>query len=194
MRISEINRKTAETDIKLSLNIDGSGTSKINSGSGMLDHMLTLFTRHGCFDLTLECKGDIEVDFHHTAEDIGICLGRAFREASGDRAGICRYGSIALPMDEVLILAAVDFSGRSYFYTDAAFATEKIGEFDTELVSEFFIAFAREAGVTLHLRMLSGGNSHHLAEGMFKAAARALRAALENDPRVSGIPSTKGTL
>ena len=194
MRTCEIKRKTNETDIALTLNLDGTGSSEIKIDCGFLAHMLTLFARHGGFDLTVSCKGDSEVDFHHTAEDIGICLGRAFREASGDRAGIRRYGSIALPMDEVLILAAVDFSGRSYFYTDAAFATEKIGEFDTELVSEFFIAFAREAGVTLHLRMLSGGNSHHLAEGMFKAAARALREALDRDPRVSGIPSTKGTL
>lgn len=194
MRNSEIKRTTAETDIVLRLELDGDGKSNIKTGSGMLDHMLTLFSRHGLFDLTVECKGDVEVDFHHSAEDIGICLGRAFREASGDRAGIRRYGSLALPMDEVLFLAAVDFSGRSYFYTDAAFATEKIGEFDTELVREFFVAFVREAGITLHLRMLSGGNSHHVAECMFKATARALREALESDPRSSGIPSTKGTL
>lgn len=194
MRASEIKRKTAETDITLALEIDGDGKSSLRTGSGMLDHMLTLFARHGLFDLRVECDGDVEVDLHHSVEDIGICLGRAFREASGDRAGIRRYGSLALPMDEVLFLAAVDFSGRSYFYTDAVFATEKIGEFDTELVREFFVAFAREAGITLHLRMLAGGNSHHVAECMFKATARALREALESDPRSSGIPSTKGTL
>ena len=194
MRASEIKRKTAETDITLALEIDGDGKSSLRTGSGMLDHMLTLFARHGLFDLRVECDGDVEVDLHHSVEDIGICLGRAFREASGDRAGIRRYGSLALPMDEVLFLAAVDFSGRSYFYTDAVFTSEKIGEFDTELVRECFVAFAREAGITLHLRMLAGGNSHHVAECMFKATARALREALESDPRSSGIPSTKGTL
>ena len=154
MRTSKLERSTAETKIELSLNLDGSGDSRVDTGCGFLDHMLTLFVRHGDFDLTLTCRGDTEVDYHHTTEDVGICLGRAVREALGDMRGICRYGSMLLPMDEALILCALDISGRGGFYPELAIPTEKIGDFDTELCEEFFIAFAREAGITLHLRQL----------------------------------------
>ncbi len=195
MRVAKINRKTAETDIQLKLNVDGKGNSTIDSGCGFLDHMLTLFAKHGRFDLQVVCKGDTQVDDHHTVEDIGICLGTAFKEALGDKKGICRYGSAAIPMDETLILAAIDFSGREYLGFDEQIPAEQIGTFDTELNEEFWMAFVRNAACTLHLKQLAGSNSHHIIEGSFKAAARAIKAAscieegFENE-----IPSTKGVL
>ena len=195
MRQAEIRRETAETKITLSLNLDGTGESEIQSGVGFLDHMLTLFARHGSFDLTLRCTGDTQVDDHHSTEDIAICLGQAFRAALGEKKGVCRYGQRLLPMDETLILAAADLSGRGGYYGALEIPTEKVGSFDTELVEEFWIAFAREAGVTLHLRQLAGRNSHHIIEGTFKAAARALREAVSidrSDPE--RVPSTKGVL
>ena len=195
MRQAEIRRETAETKITLSLNLDGTGESKIQSGVGFLNHMLTLFARHGSFDLTLRCTGDTQVDDHHSTEDIAICLGQAFRAALGEKKGVCRYGQRLLPMDETLILAAADLSGRGGYYGALEIPTEKVGSFDTELVEEFWIAFAREAGVTLHLRQLAGRNSHHIIEGAFKAAARALREAVSidrSDPE--RVPSTKGVL
>ena len=195
MRQSEIKRKTAETDIAIKLDIDGSGQGTISTGVGFLDHMLTLFSRHGRFDLDVTCKGDTYVDDHHSVEDIGIALGQAFREALGDKRGICRYGDIILPMDEALILVSLDVSGRGMLCFNANFRTEKIGTFDTQLVEEFFIAFSTNSGITLHIRQLDGRNSHHIAEGMFKAVARALRKAVDLDPKASGeIPSTKGVL
>ena len=195
MRTSQINRKTAETDISLILNLDGSGVSRIDTGCGFLDHMLTLFTRHGGFDLTVSCEGDTYVDDHHTVEDIAICLGKALTEALGDKRGIKRYGDRILPMDETLILAAVDISGRGGYYGALNIPTEKVGDFDTELCREFWLAFAANGGVTLHLRQLAGDNSHHIIEGCFKAAARALRAAVRIDPECAGeVPSTKGML
>ena len=194
-RCAEIVRNTRETQITLKLNLDGSGLCTINTGVGFLDHMLTLFASHGNFDLEIQCVGDTQVDDHHSVEDIGICLGTAFRQALGDKRGIMRYGSIALPMDETLILAAVDISGRGGFYTDLACPTEKVGTFDTELAAEFFTAFARDGGITLHLRQLSGANSHHILEGAFKAAARALAQAVAIDLDFRDeIPSTKGVL
>ena len=195
MRESEIKRKTAETDISLSLCVDGTGKAEISTGIGFLDHMLTLFARHGRFDLCVTCKGDTCVDDHHSTEDIGIALGQALRQALGDKKGICRYGDIILPMDEALILASVDISGRGMLCLSAEFRTEKIGTFDTELVEEFFQAFATNAGITLHIRQLDGKNSHHIAEGMFKAVARALRKAVSIDEAARDeIPSTKGIL
>lgn len=195
MRESEINRKTAETDISLSLCVDGTGKAEISTGIGFLDHMLTLFARHGRFDLCITCKGDTCVDDHHSTEDIGIALGQALRQALGDKKGICRYGDIILPMDEALILASVDISGRGLLCLSAEFRTEKIGTFDTELVEEFFQAFAANAGITLHIRQLDGRNSHHIAEGMFKAVARAMRKAVSIDEAARDeIPSTKGVL
>ncbi len=195
MRSSEIMRKTTETDITLSLVLDGTGKSEIDSGCGFLDHMLTLFARHGRFDLAVKAKGDTAVDYHHTVEDVGIVLGRAFAECLGNKQGITRYGSQILPMDEVLVLAAVDISGRAYLGLDLPFPTEKCGDFDTELVGEFFAAFVREAALTLHLRLLAAGNSHHTAEAAFKATARALGAAVAINAAASGeIPSTKGAL
>ena len=195
MRISEINRKTAETDIALSLNLDGTGKSEIDTGCGFLNHMLTLFAKHGRFDLVVKCNGDTEVDYHHTAEDIGICLGDAFAEALGDMRGIVRYGNMILPMDEALILSAVDISGRGKFVSDLKIPTEKVGDFDTELVFEFFEAFVRRANITLHIRMLAGDNSHHIIEGAFKSVARSLRTAVKIDPETANeIPSTKGIL
>ena len=195
MRQSEIKRKTAETDIAIKLDIDGSGQGTISTGVGFLDHMLTLFSRHGRFNLDVTCKGDTYVDDHHSVEDIGIALGQAFRQALGDKRGICRYGDIILPMDEALILVSLDVSGRGMLCFNANFKTEKIGTFDTQLVEEFFIAFATNSGITLHIRQLDGRNSHHIAEGMFKAVARALRKAVDLDPKASGeIPSTKGVL
>ena len=195
MRSSRIERKTAETDIRLSLVIDGTGKNEISTGIGFLDHMLTLFARHGRFDLDVSCNGDTCVDDHLSAEDIGIVLGQAFRQALGDKAGICRYGDIILPMDEALILASVDISGRGMLCYSADFRTEKIGTFDTELVEEFFQAFASNSGITLHIKQLDGRNSHHIAEGMFKAVSRALRKATASDPEACGeIPSTKGLL
>lgn len=195
MRTSVINRKTAETDIHLALNLDGEGKSEINTGVGFLDHMLTLFASHSRFDLTINCKGDIEVDDHHSAEDIGICLGKAFEEALSDKRGITRYGSMMLPMDEALILTAADISGRACLCYDVSFPTEKIGSFDTELVEEFLLAFVRNCPMSLHVRKLAGANSHHIAEGVFKSLARTLKAAVAIDPALEGaIPSTKGVL
>ena len=195
MRISEINRNTAETQISLKLNLDGSGISSVDTGVGFLDHMLTLFARHGSFDLEVTCTGDTEVDDHHTTEDIGICLGMAFAEALGDMAGITRYGHIILPMDETLILCAADISGRSYLGYSLDIPTEKVGTFDTQLTEEFFLAFIRKAGMTLHLRQLAGTNSHHIIEGAFKAFGRTMKQAVSIDPSQAGrIPSTKGVL
>lgn len=195
MRTSEINRKTAETDIKLSLNLDGTGKSEISTGCGFLDHMLTLFARHGRFDLNLTCVGDTYVDDHHTAEDIGIALGQAFSDALGDKKGIVRYGDVALPMDETLILSAVDLSGRGYLGYGLQIPTEKVGSFDTELVEEFWLGFIRNANCTLHIRQLAGTNSHHIIEGTFKSVARSLKAAVAIDPDFADeIPSTKGVL
>ena len=195
MRSSEIKRKTAETDISLSLCLDGSGESCINTGVGFLDHMLTLFAKHGRFDLDVTCKGDIEVDDHHSVGDIGICLGMAFAEALGDSRGITRYGDITLPMDEALILAAVDLGGRSHLEYGLEIPTEKVGTFDTELVEEFFIAFVRNAKMNLHILQFRGRNSHHIIEGTFKAVARALAKAVSvQEAYKDEIPSTKGVL
>ncbi len=195
MRTAEIRRKTAETDIQLDLNIDGSGKSEISTGVGFLDHMLTLFSRHGRFDLNLVCKGDVDVDDHHSVEDIGICLGKAFAEAAGDMRGIKRYGSMILPMDETLILCAVDISGRSYLNFSLDIPTEKVGTFDTELAEEFFQAFVRNFPITLHIKQLEGKNSHHIIEGTFKAFGRAMKNAIEKDIKYADeIPSTKGVL
>ena len=193
MRTYEITRKTAETDIILNLNLDGTGKSTVDTGVGFLNHMLTLFAAHGKFDLTVKCAGDVEVDDHHSAEDIGICLGTAFREALGDKRGITRYGSFLLPMDETLILSAVDISGRSCLCYDLQIPTEKIGTFDTELVEEFFLAFTRSCPMSLHLKQLAGKNAHHIVEGAFKSVARALKAAVALDG-TNDIPSTKGVL
>lgn len=195
MRNSQIIRKTAETDIALSLELDGKGVADVNTGCGFLDHMLTLFASHGCFDLSVRCVGDVHVDYHHSAEDIGICLGKAFAQAIGDCRGICRYGNILLPMDEALIMTVVDISGRNFLAYGLDIPMQKVGDFDTELVEEFFVAFVRNAGITLHVKQLSGSNSHHIIEGAFKSLARALRAAVAIDPRKAGeIPSTKGNL
>ena len=195
MRQVTLERNTLETKIFLSLNLDGTGKSEIDTGVGFLDHMLTLFASHGRFDLTVKCHGDTYVDDHHTVEDIGIALGKAFFDALGDKKGITRYGDITLPMDEALILAAVDISGRGGYYGVLPIPTQKVGTFDTELCEEFFVAFAREAGLTLHLQKLAGNNSHHIIEGAFKALGRALAKAVEIDPKLGGeIPSTKGVL
>ncbi|MBR0464040.1 MAG: imidazoleglycerol-phosphate dehydratase HisB [Clostridia bacterium] len=195
MRCADIQRMTKETKISLTLNLDGTGKANLSSGSGFLDHMLTLFAVYGCFDLTINCQGDTYVDDHHTVEDIGICLGLAFEKALSDKAGIARYGQAILPMDEALILAAIDISGRSYLGYDVPFETEKIGAFDTQLVEEFWQAFARTSGMTIHIRRLAGHNSHHVAEGVFKAMARCLRMACAVDPRQEGvIPSSKGLI
>ena len=195
MRTSEIIRKTAETDISLTLNLDGTGSSTVATGCGFLDHTLTLFARHGRFDLEISCKGDTWVDDHHTAEDIGIALGKAFDQALGEKRGIIRYGSQILPMDESLILSAVDISGRSYLGFELSIPTQKVGTFDTELVEEFWLAFVRNANLTLHIRQLSGTNSHHIIEGAFKSVARSLRQAVAIDPAFADeIPSTKGVL
>ena len=195
MRSFEINRKTAETDINLLLSLDGSGKSCIDTGCGFMDHMLTLLASHGCFDLTVKCVGDVNVDYHHSVEDIGICLGKAFREAVGDCRGINRYGSMLLPMDEALVLCALDISGRACLVYDVQIPTAKVGDFDTELVEEFLLAFVRNAGVTLHVKQLAGTNSHHIIEGIFKALARSLRGAVAIDERRGdAIPSTKGNL
>ena len=195
MRCSEIARTTKETDIKLALNLDGRGISSVDTGCGFLDHMLTLFSKHGRFDLDVTCKGDTEVDYHHTAEDIGICLGMAFAKAFGDCRGIVRYGDIALPMDEALILAATDISGRALLGYDLKLVRRKVGDFDTELAEEFWLGFVRNAKITLHVKQLAGKNTHHILEGSFKAVARALRAAVAIDPYSEGeIPSSKGVL
>lgn len=193
MRTSAIKRTTAETDISLELNLDGAGESLIDTGCGFLNHMLTLFAKHSKFDLTVKCKGDTDVDYHHTVEDIGIALGSAVAEALGEKRGINRYADTTLPMDEALILTAVDISGRGYLGYDLKIPTEKVGDFDTELVDEFFLGFVRNAGVTLHIRQLSGSNSHHIIEGAFKSVARSLRKAVELDG-TDDIPSTKGVL
>ena len=194
-RSSEIVRNTAETKIKLTLNLDGTGKSEINSGCGFLDHMLTLLSRHGNFDLTVECDGDIHVDYHHTVEDIGIALGKAFSEAIGDKRGIYRYGNMLLPMDEALILSAIDISGRGMLVYDLDIPTVKVGDFDTELSEEFWLGFVREAKLTLHIKQLAGKNSHHIIEGAFKSVGRSLRAAVKIDPdNANEIPSTKGVL
>ena len=195
MRTYELQRKTAETDIFLSLDLDGSGSSDINTGCGFLNHMLILFARHGRFDLTVKCNGDTNVDDHHTVEDIGICLGEAFAKALGDKRGINRYGSMLLPMDEALILSAVDLSGRSLLAYDMDIPTEKVGTFDTQLNEEFWLAFTRCAACTLHIRQLAGKNSHHIIEGTFKSVARSLRQAVAKDSACPDeIPSTKGVL
>ena len=195
MRAAEINRKTAETDIAMKLNLDGKGESQIDTGVGFLDHMLTLFAKHGRFDLTVQCTGDTYVDDHHTVEDIGIALGQAFAEALGDKKGIRRYGREVLPMDEALVLTAVDFSGRSYLAYGLKIPTPTVGTFDTELVEEFWMAFTRNAKCTLHIHQMAGTNSHHIIEGAFKSAAKTMRAAVSVDAAFADeIPSTKGVL
>ena len=195
MRISEINRKTNETDISLKLNIDGTGVSNIQTGCGFLDHMLTLFSRHSRCDLDVKCVGDTYVDYHHTVEDIGIVLGKALAECLGEMRGIKRYGSFILPMDESLILTAIDISGRSYLGFNLDIPTQRVGDFDTELVREFFEAFVRNSNITLHINQLEGYNSHHIIEGAFKSVARSLKEAVSIDERFkSEIPSTKGVL
>jgi len=195
MRVANIERNTAETKIKLSLNLDGTGKTEINTGVGFLDHMLTLFARHGRFDLSVECVGDTYVDDHHSVEDIGICLGLALSEALGDMKGITRYGNFALPMDEALILVALDLSGRSYLGYGLEIPTEKVGTFDTELVEEFLLALTRTGKMTLHVKQLSGKNSHHIIEGCFKGLGRALRQAVAIDAAFADeVPSTKGIL
>ncbi len=195
MRSASINRKTAETDISLTLELDGSGVSSVDTGVGFLDHMLTLFSRHGRFDLTVTCRGDTNVDDHHSVEDIAIALGEAFREALGDKRGVVRYGDILLPMDEALVLCAADLSGRGLLRYGLELPAQKVGTFDTELTEEFFSAFARASGVTLHLRSLDGSNTHHIIEAAFKAFGRVMRRAVSVDPDAADeIPSTKGVL
>ena len=195
MRIAEIKRETSETEIYVRLNLDGKGAGNIDTACGFLDHMLELFARHGRFDLTVQCHGDIHVDYHHTVEDIGICLGQAFAKALGNKKGIRRYADTILPMDESLILSAVDISGRGGCYYDMDLPTQKVGDFDTELDQEFWIAFAQNANLTLHLRKMAGRNTHHILEGGFKSVARSLRTAVSIDPACANeIPSTKGLL
>ncbi len=195
MRTAEIARKTAETDITLSLCLEGTGKGDIQTGCGFLDHMLTLFARHGRFDLKVRCQGDTNVDDHHTVEDVGICLGDAFAQALGELRGVNRYASTILPMDEALILTAVDLSGRALLCYDLNIPTQKVGAFDTELTEEFFMAFVRRAGLTLHVRQLAGRNSHHIIEGAFKSLGRSLRQAVAIDPEFAQeIPSTKEVL
>ena len=193
-RTAKIERKTAETQIELELALDGAGTSQAATGVGFLDHMLALLAKHAAVDLTVRAKGDLEVDQHHTVEDVGICLGQAIRQALGDKAGIRRYGHFTLPMEETLVTSAIDLGGRAYFVIEAEFPTQKIGEFDSELVADFWQAVAANALCNLHVVVHHGRNSHHIAEGIFKATARALRAAAEIDPRETDVPSTKGTL
>lgn len=193
-RSAVVTRVTGETDITVELDLDGTGTCSIATGLPFFDHMLNAFGRHGLFDLTVRATGDIEVDAHHTVEDTGIVLGQAFTQALGDKAGITRFSDVCIPMDETLVQAAVDISGRGQAYCDLPIPTERVGSFDTELAVEFFYAFARDARVTLHVRELSGANSHHIIEAAFKAAGRAMRYACELDPRVNGVPSTKGSL
>ena len=195
MRSAEIVRKTTETEINLKLELDGKGRSAVNSGCGFLDHMLTAFSKHSGFDIELSCTGDNYVDDHHSVEDIGITLGQAFKAALGDMKGICRFGSMILPMDEALILSAVDISGRPYLGYEVVISTEKVGSFDTELVKEFWLGFVRNAGCTLHIRQLSGGNSHHIIEAVFKSAARSLKQAVAIDQQNKDeVPSSKGVL
>lgn len=193
-RKSHVNRKTKETDIKLTLNLDGRGNAQIDTGIGFFDHMLDGFTRHGMFDLQISVTGDLIVDTHHTIEDSGIVLGTAIRKAVGDKKGMKRYGSCILPMDETLVLCAIDISGRPYFSFDGEFPTEKVGYMDTEMVREFFYAISYSAGMNLHMKILSGSNSHHMIEGLFKAFARALDEATQLDPRITDVLSTKGSL
>ena len=193
-RTAEVTRKTGETDIQIKLDLDGSGVCDIDTGVPFFDHMLNAFGRHGQFDLAVHAVGDVEVDAHHTVEDTGIVLGEAFCQALGDKAGIARFASSTIPMDETLVMAAVDISGRGQAYCDLPLPTERVGSFDTELALEFFYAFARDAKLTLHVRELAGENSHHIIEAAFKATGRAMRFACEMDPRVKGVPSTKGTL
>lgn len=193
-RTATVTRKTAETDIQLSLNLDGTGKSEISTGVGFFDHMLTLFARHGLFDLQINAVGDLHVDYHHTVEDVGICLGKAIASALGDKAGIVRYGSIVLPMEETLVTTALDLSGRMWMVMNVKFPTEKIGQFDTELVETFWQSVAANALMNLHFVLQHGINSHHIAEAMWKGAARALRQAITVDPRQVGVPSSKGTL
>ena len=195
MRKAEIKRKTNETDIVLTLDLDGNGEGTIDTGCGFMDHMLTLFARHGRMDLSVKCVGDVEVDYHHSVEDVGICLGQAFAEAVGEKRGISRYGSIVLPMDETLILSSVDISGRAYLNYDLHGLNPTVGGMDTELVKEFFISFVRNADITLHIKQLEGENTHHILEGVFKATGRALCKAVFEDKTLGGeIPSTKGLL
>ena len=195
MRTAQINRKTNETDIKIELDLDGSGKSVIDSGCGFLDHMLTLFAKHSRIDLSVTCKGDTQVDYHHTTEDIGIALGEAIKNALGDKKGIKRYGDIILPMDETLILCAIDLSGRAFLACDFNIVASKVGDFDTELLEEFLRAFTTNLACNLHVRQLAGNNAHHILEGTFKALARCVREAVEVDERLNGeIPSTKGAL
>ena len=193
-RTAHIDRQTAETHISLTLNLDGNGSSHIETGVGFLDHMLTLFAKHGLFDLKVKCQGDTHVDAHHTTEDIGICLGQAFARAVGDKRGITRYGHLVLPMEETLVTVAVDLSGRNYVVFNAPFPAQKIGEFDSELVEDFWYAFASNAQCNFHVLLHNGRNSHHIAEAIFKASGRALRMATGLDPRQTGVPSTKGSL
>ena len=195
MRTAQISRTTKETDIQVEINLDGTGQTDIQTGVALFDHMLDAFGRHGLFDLNVRCKGDIEVDAHHTVEDCGIVLGQAIAQALGDKRGITRYASLALPMDETLVLAAVDISGRGAAYVDLDILAQKVGDFDTELGAEFFIALAANAGITLHVRQLAGGNSHHILEASFKAVTRALSAAVAIDARIADqLPTTKGAL
>lgn len=193
-RTSSVNRKTAETEISLTLELDGNGRAEVETGVGFFDHMLTLLAKHGLFDLSVRAAGDLHVDAHHTVEDTGICLGKALADALGDKAGIARYGSTTLPMEETLVTTAVDLSGRMWFVSQAEYPSEKIGEFDAELVEVFWQAVAANALMNLHQLVHYGSNSHHIAEGIFKSTARALRAAVVIDPRQSGVPSSKGTL
>ena len=193
-RTAAVTRTTKETDIAVTLNLDGSGKAEISTGIGFFDHMLNGFARHGLFDLNCQVKGDLEVDCHHTIEDTGIVLGQAIRKAVGDKKGIVRYGTCILPMDESLVLCSLDLSGRPYYVSDVEFPTERVGEMDTQMVKEFFYAVSYSAAMNLHFKMLSGGNSHHMIEGMFKAFAKALDMAVAHDPRITGVLSTKGSL
>lgn len=193
-RTAEVYRKTGETEIKVKMNLDGQGENKITTQIFFLNHMLDLFSRHGLFDLEVDGKGDIEVDFHHLVEDVGIVLGQAFLKALGNKEGIKRYGTFYVPMDEALAFCSVDISGRPYIYFDAEFSRDKVGEFDVELVKEFFVAFANNARITIHLEVVRGENTHHMIEALFKAFGRALREAVAFDPREKGVPSTKGVL
>lgn len=195
MRFTEIVRKTSETEVALNLTLEGGGVARVNTGCGFLDHMLTLFAHHGRFDLSIDCVGDTNVDYHHTTEDIAIALGKAFIETLGDKRGIARYGSMILPMDEALVLAAVDISGRAHLSYDVTLPSTRVGDFDTELVEEFLTAFVRSANITLHVRMMAGKNTHHIIEAIYKSLARALRAAVAIDPdAVDTIPSSKGVI
>ena len=194
MRTANIDRKTAETDIQLTLNLDGEGNADVQSGVGFLDHMLTLFAKHGLMDLTVRCQGDLHIDQHHTVEDIGICLGMAIAQAVGDKKGIVRYGTFTVPMDETLVMVSLDLSGRAYLVSNLDVKNRKIGDFDAELATEFFRAVSDNARMNLHLRQFTGENAHHIVEAAFKAFARALDAATQTDPRVKGVPSTKNVL